>query len=68
MTDYIDFSISSWCLPKLMLALNNDNIYEYTITEEDNNLHICIRRDVVERAAYPSAFKPKENLTEDKEK
>ena len=50
--EYIDFGITPHALPMIVLALHNAEIYEYFITQEDNDLHIRIDKDYLFRKVY----------------
>lgn len=50
--EYIDFGITPYALPMVLLALHNQEIYEYFITQEDNDLHIRIEKDYLFKKVY----------------
>ena len=49
---YIDFGIAPYALPMILLALHNAGIYQYFITQEDNDLHIRIEKDYLFKKVY----------------
>jgi len=51
--EYIDFGIAPYALPMILLTLHNAGIYQYFITQEDNDLHIRIDKDYLFRTVYP---------------
>ena len=52
MKEYIDFGITPYALPMILLALHNAGIYQYFITQEDNDLHIRIEKDYLFKKVY----------------
>lgn len=40
---YVDFLVAPYCLVDLFLAFDNNNIKDFAITKEDNDLHIRIK-------------------------
>ena len=57
MDSYIDFKVASYCLPKLFLALDSSGIKEFAITQEDNDLHIRISKNLLVKLVYPEHTK-----------
>jgi len=51
--EYIDFGVSPYALPDVLLALHNHRVRDFFITKEDDELHIRIDKDVLNRAVYP---------------
>lgn len=54
---FIRFTFAPYCLPKLLLALDNCNICDFGITQVDNNLMLSIPRSHLEQIVYPDAVK-----------
>lgn len=51
--EYIDFTVVPYALADVLLALNNCGIKDFAVTKEDNDLHIRIDKEKVEKAVYP---------------
>ena len=56
--EYIDFPVSPYALPDVLLALDNEGITQYWVTKEDNDLHIRIEKDYLIEKVYKIKFKP----------
>ena len=50
--EYIDFGIAPYALPMILLALYNSKVYNFFITQEDNDLHIRIDKDYLFKVVY----------------
>lgn len=49
---YIDFSVTPYALPRVLLALFNEGIKDINVTQEDNDLHIRLDADYVKEIIY----------------
>lgn len=58
--EYIDFGITPYALPMILLVLDNEGIKQYFITQEDNDLHIRIDKDYLFKNVYHIKDKPEE--------
>jgi hypothetical protein len=58
--EYIDFGIAPYALPSILLALHNAKVYQFFVTQEDNDLHIRIDKDYLFRTVYPIKDDPQE--------
>ena len=47
--EYVDFEIAPYSIVKVLLMLYRAKIYQYSITQEDNNLHIRISVEYLEK-------------------
>lgn len=50
---YISFTIAPYCLAKLLWSLNISGIYDFAITQVDNDLMVRIPRNHLEKVVYP---------------
>lgn len=49
---YIDFLVVPYALCDTLLALYNSNVKEFAVTKEDNDLHIRIDVEYLEKIVY----------------
>lgn len=49
---YIDFLVAPYALGDTLLALYNSNVKEFAVTKEDNDLHIRIDVEYLEKIVY----------------
>ena len=50
---YISFIVAPYCLAKLLLSLDISGIYDFAITQVDNDLMVRIPRSYLEKIVYP---------------
>lgn len=50
--EYIDVAVVPYALADTLLALYNCNVKEIVITKEDNDIHIRIDKQKVEKSVY----------------
>ena len=49
---YIDFLVAPYALCDTLLALHNSNVKDFAVTKEDNDLHIRIDVEYLEKIVY----------------
>jgi len=50
--EYITFGIAPYCLAKLLLALHQQKIYDFWITQSDDDLYVRIPKSHLEKIVY----------------
>ena len=53
---YVDFGVSPYALPAVLLALSTNGVNDFFVTKEDNDLHIRIEESILDRAVYPRSM------------
>lgn len=51
--EYVSFTITPYCLPTLLLAMDNNGIKSFAITQSDNDLMVRIPKNHLENIVYP---------------
>lgn len=51
--EYISFTIAPYCLVTLLLALDNNGIKRFYITQEDDDLMVRIPKEHLHKIVYP---------------
>lgn len=51
---YIDFSFPDYAMARILHALDSCGVKDFAITLEDNDLHIRIDKDIIDRLYYRS--------------
>lgn len=63
--NYIDFGVTPYALPAVLLALSDKNVHSLFVTLEDDDLHIRIDEEILKNVVYH--IKPLQGeLTSDK--
>lgn len=65
--EYVSFIIAPYCLPRLLLAMDNSDIKDFAITESDGYLEVRIPKDHLENIVYPHLRCKAENACSCKE-
>lgn len=50
---FISFTVAPYCLPKLLLSFYQNKIFDFSITQQDNDLCVSVGIANLERVVYP---------------
>lgn len=59
---FISFTVAPYCLPKLLLALYQNNIFDFSMTKQNNDLCVSVSVDNLERLVYPRNIKQDKDM------